>query len=92
MASIKDLKRDINSTLGALIEQVYAYEAETGNEGSEEGTVIIDNSIALFDDLMKRVHQKDVEDKKSHFRSIRNDLSQKSAELLSSLHEMSPQA
>lgn len=92
MASIKDLKRDINSTLGGLIEQVYAFEADTGNEGSEEGTVIIDSTIALFDELMGRLHQKEVEDKKSHFRAIRSDLSKKSTELLSSLHQMSPQA
>ncbi len=91
MASIKDLKRDINSTLGSLIEQVYAFEAETGNEGSEEGTVIIDSTIALFDDLMKRLHQKDVEDKKKHFRAIRTELNEKSSQLLASLHEMSPQ-
>jgi len=92
MASIKDLKRDINSTLGGLIEQVYAFEAETGNEGSEEGTVIIDQIIALFDELMGRLHQKEVENKKAHFRSIRLELSRRSEELITALHEISPQS
>lgn len=92
MASIKDLKRDINSALGALIEQVYAFEAETGQAGSDEGTVIIDQTIALFDELMQRIHQKDVADKKAHYRAIRKELSERTAALLSSLHELSPRS
>ncbi|MEO2051123.1 hypothetical protein [Flagellimonas beolgyonensis] len=88
MPSIRDLKKDINFVLGDIIEAVYIWEAGSGNKESEEGTVIIDKAIDVFDELMDKVHQKDVEDRKAHFKSIRNELEVKATELVEQLNSM----
>ncbi len=88
MASIRDLKKDINFVLGDIIEAVYQWEAATENIDSKEGSAIIDKSIQVFDELMDMVHQKDVEDKKAHFKSIRAELEQKATSLIGDLNKL----
>ena len=88
MPSIRDLKKDINFVLGDIIEAVYIWEAGDGNKESEEGTVIIDKAIDIFDELMDKVNKKDVEDRKAHFRSIRNELEEKATELVDQLNSL----
>lgn len=88
MPSIRDLKKDINFVLGDIIEAVYIWEAGSGNKESEEGTVIIDKAIDVFDELMNKVHQKDVEDRKVHFRNIRNELEEKATQLVDQLNSL----
>lgn len=82
MPSIRDLKKDINYVLGDIIEAVYIWEAGSGNKESEEGSVIIDKAIDLFDSLMDKVNQKNVENSKAHFNGIRKELEERAAELV----------
>ena len=88
MASIRDLKKDINFVLGDIIEAVYQWEAATNNENSNEGSAIIDKSIAAFDELMDKVHQNSVPDKKAHFKAIRADLEEKATALVQDLNNL----
>lgn len=88
MPSIRDLKKDINFALGDIIEAVYIWEAGSGNQNSKEGSVIIDKAIAIFDDLMGMIHQKEVEGAKAHFKEIRNKLEQKTTELLEQFNKL----
>lgn len=88
MASIRDLKKDINFVLGDIIEAVYQWEAATDNSNSDEGSSIIDKSIQAFDDLMSQVHQKEVTDKKAHFKSIRAALEEKATGLIVELNKL----
>ncbi len=89
MASIRDLKKDINFVLGDIIEAVYQWEAATDNSNSEEGSSIIDKSIQAFDELMGKVHQQGIEDKKTHFKSIRSELEEKATTLIGDLNKLS---
>lgn len=88
MPSIRDLKKDVNFVLGDIIEAVYIWEAGSGNKESEEGTVIIDKAIAVFDELMDKIHQKDVKDSKAHFKEIRVQLEEKATELVEELNNL----
>jgi len=88
MASIRDLKKDINFVLGDIIEAVYQWEAATDNTNSTEGSTIIDKSILVFDELMGKVHQKDVENKKAHFKSVRLELEEKATALIEDLNKL----
>ncbi len=88
MASIRDLKKDINFVLGDIIEAVYQWEAATDNTNSNEGSVIIDKSIAAFDELMNKVHQKEIEDKRTHFKAIRESLEEKATALVNDLNNL----
>ncbi|TKD55697.1 hypothetical protein [Flavobacterium sp. ASW18X] len=88
MASVKNLKKDINYVLGDIIDAVYQWEAETGNINSKEGSELIDKAIATFDNLLEKVHQKDVENKKVHYKEIRNQLEKEATDLISSLNDL----
>ena len=89
MASIRELKKDINFVLGDFIEAVYRWESNTQNSESTEGNALIDKAIGAFDDLMKKVHAKGVEDSKAHFKSIREDLEAKATNLIEELNKLS---
>ncbi|TMU50566.1 hypothetical protein [Flagellimonas algicola] len=89
MASIRDLKKDVNFVLGDIIEAVYLWEAGSDKKDSEEGTVIIDKAINVFDELMAKIHQKDVDNHKAHFKNIRNLLEEKATALVQEFNKLS---
>lgn len=82
MANIRDLKKDINFVLGDIIEAVFLWEDTTGNKNSEKGNAIVEEAIVVFDDLMEKVNQKGVEDKKAHFQAVRKELEEKAVALV----------
>lgn len=88
MSNVRNLKKDINYVLGDIIEAVYIWEAGSGNQESKEGSAIIDKAIALFDDLMAKVNQKNVENPKSHFNGIRRELEEKTTELVEQFNKL----
>ena len=88
MASVRDLKKDINFVLGDIIEAVYQWEATTENKDSDKGSKLIDEAIKTFDELMDKVNVKDVENSKIHFKSVRADLEKKATELIEGLNKL----
>jgi hypothetical protein len=88
MASIRDLKKDINNVLGDIIEAVYIMEQSQDKEGSSEGTAIIDKAIATFDSLIAEVNQRDVEDVQAHLKNVRASLEKEAEALVKSLNKM----
>lgn len=89
MASIRELKKDINYVLGDIIGEVQDWEAETGNYGSDEGSVLIDKTIEVFDTLMNKVHQKEVENAKAHYAGIRKELVSSAVSLTEEINKLS---
>ena len=89
MASIRDLKKDVNFVLGDIIEAVYIWEEGSNNQNSEEGSAIIDKAIEVFDELMGQIHAKEVDDRKNHFKSVRNTLEERATELIEQLNGLS---
>ncbi|PIB29478.1 hypothetical protein [Maribacter sp. 4G9] len=88
MASIRNLKKDINNVLGDIIEGVYIVEATNGGGSSKEGTAIIDGAIETFDELIAKVNQGGVENKRAHFNGIRTELETKANKLVDQLNGM----
>jgi hypothetical protein len=72
MASIKDLKKDINYVLGDVIE--YTLDVSILKNETKKGDVIIDEAIETFDSLIAKVNAKNVENKKAHYKSISQEL------------------
>ncbi|HKK11405.1 MAG TPA: hypothetical protein VJ945_01135 [Flavobacteriaceae bacterium] len=89
MASVKDLKKDINFVLGDIIEAVYVWEYANTDKGTKKSEAIIDEAIATFDELIAKVNDKSVEDKKAHFKGIRNDLENKGRALIEKVNKLS---
>ncbi len=88
MASVRDLKKDINFVLGDFIEAVYQWEVDANVKNSDEGNALIDKAIGVFDELMQKVHQKDVENAKTHFKAIRTELEEKATGLVEELNKL----
>jgi hypothetical protein len=88
MASIRDLKKDINNVLGDIIEAVYIVEGSQQMEPTKEGSAIIDEAIDTFDTLIAKVNQRDIADKKAHFREIRASLEKEATDLVGRLNKL----
>lgn len=89
MASIRDLKRDINFVLGDIIEAVYIWEISTNTPNSKEGDKIIDEAIATFDDLIVKVNDKGVDNRKVHLKQVNKELEEKASSLVEKLNKLS---
>lgn len=82
MASVRELKKDINYVLGDIIEAVYFVGLTAKDKATEAGDAIIDDAINTFDELITKINQKDVTEKKKHFQSIRAELETRAKELV----------
>jgi hypothetical protein len=80
MASIKDLKKDINYVLGDVIE--YILDVSILKNETQKGDAIIDEAIVTFDDLISKINANNVENKKAHFKSISEELETKAKVLV----------
>ncbi|MFB0905212.1 MAG: hypothetical protein QMB11_12605 [Nonlabens sp.] len=81
MASIKDLKQDINYVLGDIIEAALISQA-ANPEKTAESEKIVDDSIATFDDLIARVNDKKVDSRKVQLKAVKADLETKGKGLI----------
>jgi hypothetical protein len=88
MANKRDLKKDINYVFGDIIEAVYYWELENSEKSTKESEAIIDEAIASFDDLIARVNDRNIEDKKTHFKSINSDLESKGRALIERINKL----
>ncbi|TYP96087.1 hypothetical protein C7447_10924 [Tenacibaculum adriaticum] len=88
MSSVKNLKKDINYTLGDIIEECYVWELLNPKDDSKKSEAIIDEAIATFDELLSKVHAKNVENKKAHFKSISAELESKATALVEKVNSL----
>jgi hypothetical protein len=86
MASIKNLKKDINYVLGDVIE--YALDVSILKNAPEKGDAIIDEAIATFDTLVSKVNNSKVENKKAHFKAINEELEVKAKGLVEKINTL----
>jgi hypothetical protein len=86
MASIKNLKKDINYVLGDVIE--YALDVSILKNAPEKGEVIIDEAIEIFDNLVSKINESKVENKKTHFKAIHQELETKAKSLVEKINSL----
>ncbi len=89
MANKRDLKKDINYVLGDIIEAVYVWELTNAEKPTKESNAIIDEAISTFDELISRVNNRNIEDKKAHFKAINSDLETKGRALIDKINALS---
>lgn len=65
MANVRDLKKDINYVLGDIIEAVYMWELTNADKDNKKAEGLIDEAILTFDELITKVNQKNVENKRN---------------------------
>ena len=72
MANVRNLKKDINYVLGDIIEAVYIWEYANTDKDTKKSEALIDEAIAIFDELIEQVNAKKVENQKSKLDSYNN--------------------
>lgn len=87
MASIKNLKKDINNVYGEIIEAVYIWELTNPEKDSKKSQKIIDEAIAGFDNLIEKVNQK-ADNQKKHFKIINEELEKDANKLIEKLNKL----
>jgi ATP adenylyltransferase/5',5'''-P-1,P-4-tetraphosphate phosphorylase II len=82
------LKRDVNYVMGNIIEAAYIHQLANPEEDPKKTEEIVDEAIQSFDQLIKKINKKDVDNKKQHFRSIENELETNAKELVAKINEL----
>jgi hypothetical protein len=88
MASVRDLKKDINYVLGDIIEAVYVWEYANTDKDTKNSEAIIDEAIETFDELIAKVNTKDVENPKAHFKAINKELEERGKTLIEKINKL----
>lgn len=88
MANRRELKRDINYVFGDIIEAAYLHQVTHPNEDPAKSEEIVDEAISDFDELIGKMNQKDVENKKQHFRGIEKELEVKARDLVEKINAL----
>ncbi|CDF80189.1 conserved hypothetical protein [Formosa agariphila KMM 3901] len=88
MANVRDLKKDINYVLGDIIEVVYMWEYSNTDKDTKQSQAIIDEAIVVFDELITKVNDKNVEDTKAHFKAINNELETRGRALIEKINNL----
>ncbi|MDP3352355.1 MAG: hypothetical protein Q8S44_01265 [Flavobacteriaceae bacterium] len=74
MASVKNLKKDINYVLGDVVDAIYLWEMYNPKADTKASQVVVEEAFTSYDQLIARVNQKKIENKKDHFALVRKDL------------------
>jgi len=89
MPSIKFLKKEINNSIGEIIEDVYTWQLSNPDADLKKSDLIIDKAISVFDDLILKIHKNRKEGKNNGFKIIKEDLNSAIVELNDSLSKLS---
>jgi len=84
MASIRNLKKDINYVLGDIIDAVYF----TGKMQTEEGKALVTEILMFFNTFIEKVADKTVENRGAHLKQVRRDFEQKAGALIEKLNAL----
>ena len=74
MSSIKLFKKEINNSIGAFIEEVYAWELSHPDTDLKSTEKLVDKAIVLFDNLIEKIHEAKRKGGKAGFKSLRESL------------------
>ena len=84
MASIKNLKKDINYVLGDIIDECIV----SASGDTKKIEAIVDEVIVVFDELIAKVNAKNIKNKKTHFKAIEDELEKKATKLLTKVNKL----
>ncbi len=88
MASKRLLKRDVNYVLGDIIDAAYLHQMANPKESTEKSDEIVNDAILAFDELIIKINQKDVENKKQHFKGVEKELESKAQNLVDRINAL----
>ena len=88
MASVKNLKKEINYVLGDILNIVYIWEMTSGGKPTETSDKLVENIYASFDGFMVKANAKGIENKKAHFKQIKADFEVAANEFVAQVNDL----
>lgn len=88
MASIKNLKKDVNFVFGDIIEAVYIWQLTNPEKDATSSETIIDEAIVAFDESMAAINAKNVDNKKVHFSEVKKSVEEKGRALIDKINKL----
>ncbi|WP_338409849.1 hypothetical protein [uncultured Flavobacterium sp.] len=88
MASVKNLKKEINYVLGDIVNIVYVWEMTNGGKPTDSSDKLVDEVYQIFDGLMSKANVKNVENKKAHFKQIRSEYEAAANQFVAQVNEL----
>ena len=93
MASVRDLKKDIDYLIYEVISDCFVYQGIHPDHKTEEVSAIINDAVNLRNDLISRVNNPDGKDNpkivKAYYQSVSRDLTNGADKLFSRLSSLS---
>lgn len=87
MASVRNLKKDIHYVFGDILEAIYIHEMATTG-ATAETVAIEEQALVAFDKFIALVNQKNVENKKAHFKQVNSELETVAVQLVEKINEL----
>ena len=84
MASIRNLKKDINYVLGDIIDAVYF----TGKMQTEGGKALVTEIFNSFDSLIDKVADRTVESRGAHLKQVRREFEERAGAFIQKLNQL----
>ncbi len=88
MASIQDLKKDVNTVLSSVIDECTIEQLTADDKKSQQLEKIIDESIEVFDSIIEKINQKKVENRAKHLKAVKNELQDNANRLLEKIAKL----
>ena len=88
MASIRNLKKDVNFVFGDIIEAVYVWQLTNPEKDTTASEAIIDEAIVAFDESMAEINAKNIENKRVHFSNVKNSVEEKGRALIDKINSL----
>lgn len=88
MSSIRDLKKNINEVFADLIESAYLLKVTNETASDDKVESLVDEAIERFDQLVTKINQKKVENRKAHFKEVRADFEKYTEQLVEKINSL----
>ncbi|MDG1031314.1 MAG: hypothetical protein P8P25_01385 [Flavobacteriaceae bacterium] len=88
MASVKNLKKDLNNIIGEIIQNINLWQLENPDKDVKKSEKLIDECFDVFDSIIKKIHQKDVTDVNKHFKNISLELTDIASDLVKKFNKL----
>ncbi|GGE23486.1 hypothetical protein [Psychroflexus planctonicus] len=88
MASIKNLKQDLNNAVGEIIEGSMLQQVIGDEKSQKNAEELVDESIAFFDEMISEINIKKVEDRSKHLKEVNQKIDKKLEELVEKLNQL----
>lgn len=76
MASIRSFKKEVNYTLGAVLDECMYFMILGPEKNDDELSSIAEDVATYYDELLKQINVR-AEDRAGHLKNVRNDFNQK---------------